>query len=293
MKIDLHSHSTHSDGKETVQQIFQYAAEAGLDALALTDHDTTAGWDEARIEAAKHGITFVPGIELTTESPNGVSVHLLAYLPAADNQRLVSTMNQLKVDRWERALKFITNLQREFAKLTVEQVVGDLDPFKVAIGKPHLADALIQLEYYSERAPQFGVGGPLHRDSAHYVENAGIPTIEAIEMVKAAGGVAILAHPLSRKHDNEPFVATQTLRSHFLELVDAGLAGFEVDHVEVFESERTWLVELATEKDLIMTGSSDYHGMTGKQNRLGDRTTSLEMLKRIEAQASGSAIQWA
>jgi len=293
MTIDLHIHSTHSDGKESVQQIFQYAAAAGISTLALTDHDTTAGWAEARIEAAKHGINFVPGIELTTESPSGVSVHLLAYLPDPENHRLVSTMNQLKVDRWERALKFITNLQREFTKLTVEHVVGDLDPLKVAIGKPHLADALIALEYYSERATQFGIGGPLHRASPHYVENAGIPTIEAIDMVRAAGGVAILAHPLARKNDDDPFVPTQTLRNHFLELIDAGLAGFEVDHVEVLKSEREWLVALATEKNLIMTGSSDYHGMDGKDNRLGDHTTAEAMLNRIEALATGSTIQWA
>ncbi len=102
-----------------------------------------------------------------------------------------------------------------------------------------------------------------------------------------------MAHPLSRHSGPEPFTPHPTMREHFLELIDAGIGGFEVDHREVKELQREWLVALAEEFDLIMTGSSDYHGMTGKPNRLGERNTSLEMLKRIEAAASGSAIQWA
>jgi predicted metal-dependent phosphoesterase TrpH len=293
MTIDLHSHSTHSDGKESVEQIFQYAAEAGITALALTDHDTTAGWDEARVEAAKHGITFVPGIELTTESPEGKSVHLLAYLPDAANQPLIVAMDKVKVDRYNRLIEFIKNLQREFPELNLEIVLNGVDPLKVAVGKPHLADALIALGKFKKRGIQFKPGGPLHKDSDHYVENKGIPTLLAIKLVKEAGGVPILAHPLARKNENEPFEPTEKLRGHFLAMISAGLAGFEVDHVEVFEKEREWLIDLAKEFNLIMTGSSDYHGMDGKPNRLGDYTTTEEMLKRIEAQATGSAIQWA
>jgi hypothetical protein len=293
MKIDLHSHSTHSDGKESVEQIFQYAAEAGVTALALTDHDTTAGWAEASIEAARHGITFVPGIELTTESPDGKSVHLLAYLPDAANQELITAMDKVKVDRYNRLVEFIKNLQREFTEINLEVVLNGVDPFKVAVGKPHLADALISLGKFTDRAEQFQEGGPLHKDSEHYVENKGIPTLDAIKLVKDAGGVPILAHPLARKNENVAFQPTENLRKHFVAMITAGLAGFEVDHVEVFEKERQWLIDLAKEFDLIMTGSSDYHGMDGKPNRLGDHTTSEDMLKRIEAKATGSSIQWA
>jgi predicted metal-dependent phosphoesterase TrpH len=293
MKIDLHSHSTHSDGKESVAEIFDHAAKSGITALALTDHDSTAGWDEARVEAKKRGITFVPGIEITTESPDGKSVHLLAYLPDAANQPLVDAMDKVKVDRYNRLLAFIKNLQREFVELDLDGVLKGLDPMRVAVGKPHLADALIDLGKFTERAVQFQKGGPLHKDSEHYVENKGIPTLEAIKLVKDAGGVPILAHPLARKNEDEVFVPSEKLRSHFVAMIEAGLAGFEVDHVEVFEKEREWLVNLATEYDLIMTGSSDYHGIDGKPNRLGDHTTSEEMLKRIEAKATGSTIQWA
>lgn len=293
MKIDLHSHSTHSDGKESVEQIFQYAAQAGLSALALTDHDSTAGWDEARVEAKKHGITFVPGIEVTTESPDGHSVHLLAYLPDAANQPLIDAMDKVKVDRYNRLIEFVKNLQREFTELNLDVVLNGIDPMKVAVGKPHLADALISLGKFTKRGIQFEPGGPLHKDSDHYVENKGIPTLEAIRLVKEAGGVPILAHPLARKNEDEVFQPSEMLRSHFVAMIDAGLAGFEVDHVEVLEKEREWLVNLAQEFDLIMTGSSDYHGMDGKSNRLGDHTTSETMLKRIEAKATGSSIQWA
>ena len=293
MKIDLHSHSTHSDGKESVAQIFEYAAKAGISALALTDHDTTAGWDEARIEAKKHGITFVPGIEVTTESPEGKSVHLLAYLPDAANQPLIDAMDKVKVDRYNRLIEFVKNLQREFSELNLEVVLNGIDPMKVAVGKPHLADALIALGKFEKRGIQFEPGGPLHKDSDHYVENKGIPTLEAIRLVKEAGGVPILAHPLARKNEDEVFVPSEKLRSHFVAMIDAGLAGFEVDHAEVLEKEREWLMKLAVEYDLIMTGSSDYHGMDGKPNRLGDHTTTEEMLKRIEAKATGSSIQWA
>ncbi len=293
MKIDLHSHSTHSDGKESVEQIFQYAAEAGITALALTDHDTTAGWDEARVEAAKQGITFVPGIELTTESPLGKSVHLLAYLPDPKNLALVNAMNTVKAARYDRLLTFIAKLQDGYPELTLEHVIGDLDPLKVAVGKPHLADALIALGKFDEREIQFLPGGPLHKNSPFYVENKGMPTLEAIRMVRAAGGVPVLAHPLTRGRDESKFEPNETVRSHFLEMIKAGLGGFEVWHREVDETARAWLIALAGEFGLVTTGSSDYHGKDGKPNLLGENTTTEEMLKRIEAQATGSAIQWA
>lgn len=292
MKIDLHAHSKHSDGTETIAEIFSEAQTANISVLAITDHDSTAGWEEARAESSTRGITFVPGIELTTESPDGHSVHVLAYLPDPNYEPLISKMNQLKIARWDRALQFISNLQREFEGLTIEGVVGDRDPMKVAIGKPHLADALIALGFFPERDIQFKTGGPLHKHSDHYVEVDGIPVIEAIGLIRAAGGVPILAHPLATSRTEREFAPSATLRTHFLAMIKAGLAGFEIDHRDVGPDARIWLGELAQEFDLITTGSSDYHGVLGKPNKLGENTTSLEMLKRIESQASGSKINW-
>jgi predicted metal-dependent phosphoesterase TrpH len=292
MKIDLHSHSTHSDGKETVQQIFQYAAEAGLDVLALTDHDTTAGWDEARVEAAKHGITFVPGIEITTKH-HDVSVHMLAYLPDPNYAPLIERLDEVRNSRETRIERYVENLQADYPGLTMDGVRATLAEEGKSLGRPHIADALVALGVFPDRTPAFD--GPLHKSSRHFVPSEGLETIEAIQLIRAAGGVPVMAHPMARsgKDKSQELVITDKHRERFVEVIEAGLGGFEVDHVEVGSVAKNWLVSLAEEFDLVMTGSSDYHGLLGKPNRLGDHTTSLEMLKRIESQATGSVIQWA
>ena len=291
MKIDLHCHSTHSDGKESVAQIFQYAAEAGIDVLALTDHDTTAGWAEARIEAARHGITFVPGIEVTTKHHN-VSVHMLAYLPDPNYEPLITRLKEVRISRETRIERYVENLKPYYADLTMDAVRATLKEEGKSLGRPHIADALKELGYFEKREEVFD--GPLHKEHPAYVPSEGISTVEAVKLIRAAGGVAVMAHPLARdKKDPEEIVITEKHRERFVEVINAGLGGFEVDHREVGKKAKAWLVSLAEEFNLIMTGSSDYHGMDGKPNLLGENTTSLEMLKRIEAQATGSAIQWA
>ena len=288
MKIDLHSHSTHSDGKETVQQIFQYAAEAGLDALALTDHDTTAGWDEARAEANKHGMTFVPGIEITTKH-HGVSVHMLAYLPDPTYEPLIQRLKEVRESRETRIERFVENLKSEYSDINMDRVRETLKEEGKSLGRPHIADAMVNLGIFADRTEAFD--GPLHKEGPFFVPSPGLDTIEAVKLIRAAGGVPVMAHPMARS--GEELVITSKHRESFLEVIEAGLGGFEVHHREVGTVAREWLTGLAVEFDLLVTGSSDYHGMTGKKNRLGENTTSLEMLKRIEAQASGSTIQWA
>lgn len=288
MKIDLHSHSTHSDGKESVAQIFQYAAEAGLSALALTDHDTTAGWDEARTEAAKHGITFVPGIEVTTKH-HGVSVHMLAYLPDPNYEPLTSRLQEVREARETRIERYVENLRTEYKTLTMDAVRATLSEEGKSIGRPHIADAMVNLGYFGHRNDAFA--GPLDKHSVFHVPSGGIHTVEAVKLIRAAGGVPVMAHPMARS--GEDLVITEKHRERFWEIIHAGLGGFEIHHREVGDIAREWLTGLASEFNLVLTGSSDYHGMTGKDNRLGENTTDLEMLKRIEAQASGSTILWA
>lgn len=288
MKIDLHAHSTHSDGKESVQQVFQFAAEAGLTALALTDHDTTAGWDEARVEAAKHGITFVPGIEVTTKH-NEVSVHMLAYLPDPNYLPLVNRLKEVRESRETRIERFVENLQGTYADLTMDGVRANLKEEGKSLGRPHIADALVDLGIFEDRTGAFE--GPLHKKSPFFVPSEGLDTIEAVKLIRAAGGVPVMAHPMARSGDE--LVITQLHRERFIEVIEAGLGGFEVEHREVGEVARKWLTDLAKEFDLVTTGSSDYHGMTGKKNRLGEYTTEEPMLLKIEAQATGSTIQWA
>jgi predicted metal-dependent phosphoesterase TrpH len=288
MKIDLHSHSTHSDGRESVEQIFQYAAEAGLNALALTDHDTTAGWDEARVEAAKHGITFVPGIEITTKH-HDVSVHMLAYLPDPNFLPLSNRLREVRESRETRIERFVENLKGEYQGLTMEGVRATLKEEGKSLGRPHIADALVDLGIFDDRTGAFD--GPLHKQSPFFVPSEGLDTLEAVKLIRAAGGVPVMAHPMARSDDD--LVITPLHRERFIEVIEAGLGGFEVRHREVGEVAREWLTALALEFDLVVTGSSDYHGMSGKKNRLGENTTDEVMLRKIEEQATGSTIQWA
>lgn len=290
MKIDLHSHSTHSDGKESVEQIFEYAATAGLNALALTDHDTTAGWDEARVSAKNHGITFVPGIEITTNH-NETSVHMLAYLPDASYEPLQRTLAEIRVNRGTRIERYVEKLRAHYTTLTMDAVRATLMEEGKSLGRPHIADAMANLGLVENREDAFA--GPLDKDADYYVPSAGIDTVEALKLIKAAGGVAIMAHPMARGDKKNDLVITEQDRENFVALIREGLDGFEVNHREVGDVARAWLTGLVQEFDLIMTGSSDYHGIDGKPNRLGERNTDLEMLKRIEAKATGSSIQWA
>jgi predicted metal-dependent phosphoesterase TrpH len=288
MKIDLHSHSTHSDGKESVAEVFQHAAEAGIDVLALTDHDTAAGWDEACEAAKSHSLTFVPGIEITTKH-HEVSVHLLAYLPNANYEPLVNRLAEVRLARETRIERYVENLQTEYRNLTMDAVRQTLREEGKSVGRPHIADAMVNLGIFAHRDEAFA--GPLDKHSVFHIPSGGINTIEAVKLVRAAGGVPVMAHPMARS--SKDLVITAKHRERFVEVIEAGLAGFEVHHREVGEVARNWLTSLAEEFDLVLTGSSDYHGITGKQNRLGENTTSFEVLKRIEAQATGTTIQWA
>jgi predicted metal-dependent phosphoesterase TrpH len=148
---------------------------------------------------------------------------------------------------------------------------------------------MVNLGIFAHRDEAFA--GPLDKHSVFHIPSGGINTIEAVKLVRAAGGVPVMAHPMARS--SKDLVITAKHRERFVEVIEAGLAGFEVHHREVGEVARNWLTSLAEEFDLVLTGSSDYHGITGKQNRLGENTTSFEVLKRIEAQATGTTIQWA
>jgi len=288
MRIDLHSHSTHSDGRESVETVFAEAAASNLQVLALTDHDTTAGWSEAQIAAEKCGVAFVPGIELTTTTHHGVSVHLLAYLPNGENLELQRAMAEVKESRGTRISRFIENLREGYPDLSHEAVLNGSDPADKAIGRPHIADALVSLGHFSDRTEAFS--GPLNKNSEFYVPNDGIDTIKAIGLVRSAGGVAIMAHPLARA--SKEFVSSDRVRGHFLELIEAGIGGFEIHHREVGDAARQWMASLAAEFDLITTGSSDYHGLDGKPNRLGENLTEFRMLERIQESATGTTIRW-
>ena len=281
-RIDLHTHSNRSDGTDSPDQVIRDAAAAGLDIVALTDHDTTSGWDAAREAARAAGIGFIPGIEVTSRANflNDAgervkfSVHMLAYLPDPENQALAVALQRSVEGRLER-LQQITELLAEDYDLVWEDVLEQIANGKTA-GRPAIADAMVAKGIFEERTPFFSIVSP---GTKYYVPTRTVPTPEeAIQLIRGAGGVPVIAHPMARVKNwpvDGPFPV-----AHFEAMIEAGLGGFEVYHRDVPESVRNWLTGLAQERGLVLTGSSDYHG-TGKLNRLGENLTPVWALEQI------------
>ena len=283
--IDLHAHTNHSDGKDTPTELVQNAAKVGIKILAITVHDTVSGWNEAITAAQSHGLGLIPGIEVSTRaltpSGHGVSVHMLAYLPDPNNQALITALNRTKESRMVRAREMVARLSKDYP-IDFELVLSQL-PEGSTIGRPAIADALVEAGIVPTRSDAFT--SILHRSSPYYVSEKSLDTIEAITLIRQAGGVSVMAHPLI---DFPPGAKREDLpRAHFETLIEAGLNGLEVDQRAVPNVAKVWLRDLGLNHNLILTGSSDYHGVGGKDNLLGENVTSPEMLDRIIDQASG------
>ena len=289
VKIDLHTHSTRSDGLDSPSQLIENAAAAGVSVIALTDHDTVSGWDEARVAAKKAGLGFVPGIEVTSVSdverfgqPIRISVHLLAYLPDPDHKSLEIVLGNTVATREARGRAIVEKLAEQIP-ITWQMVLDHLDK-GATIGRPAIADTLVTMGLVPDRSAAFDYY--LSTEGPFYVSHSTVSTIEAIGLIRASGAVPVIAHPLKGvgpETDPEDLPIT-----HFEEMIEAGLQGVEVYHRDVPETARKWLLELANKHDLIVTGSSDYHGLEGKPNRLGENTTSQEMLDRILELGTGT-----
>ena len=289
LKIDLHTHSKRSDGKDTPTEVVENAAKAGVDVLALTDHDTVKGWDEARSAAKTNGLGFIPGIEVTSVSDifiDGnkarISVHLLAYLPDPEHKALEVVLGDTVATRELRGRAIVDRLAEEIP-INWEMVMEHLQ-VGATIGRPAIADTLVTMGLVADRSEAFDYY--LSTDGPFYVSHSTVSTMEAIDLINQAGGVPVIAHPLTtvRPETNPEDLPLE----YFEEMIAGGLKGFEIYHRDVPEPARDWLRELAQKHDLIMTGSSDYHGLTGKPNRLGENTTSEEMLERIVELGTGS-----
>jgi predicted metal-dependent phosphoesterase TrpH len=289
VKIDLHTHSTRSDGLDSPSELIANAAKAGIDIIALTDHDTVSGWDEARGNAFELGLGFVPGIEVTSVSDIErfgrsilISFHLLAYLPDPDHKALEIVLGDTVATREARGRAIVEKLAEQIP-ITWEMVMDHLDK-GATIGRPAIADTLVTMGLVPDRSAAFDYY--LSTDGPFYVSHSTVSTLEAIGLIRAAGGVAVIAHPLKGVGpDTDP---EDLPMAHFEEMVAAGLQGVEVYHRDVPETARKWLLELAGKHDLIVTGSSDYHGVSGKPNQLGENTTSQEMLDRILLLGTGT-----
>ena len=271
MKIDLHTHSSRSDGTDSPAELIFRAAALGLSTVALTDHDTFAGLEEAAEVARRVRIGFVPGAEFST-SFDDRHVHLLGYWVDQENAALLAEMQAALDSRVNRLPLTLGKLADLGMSISVEDVLAQATN-SVTLGRPHVADALVAKGYVANRTQAFAeylaTGGPA------YVKSRYTPLIEMIELIHNAGGVAILAHPLAKGRGELSFSEVERLVSEF------GVDGFEVDHQDHSQQERAVLREIGDSLGSIMTGSSDYHG-TGKLNHeLACNTTSVEMLERL------------
>src|SRR5918994_7428199 len=250
---DLHLHSVHSDGTESPAQVMAAAHRFGLRTAALTDHDTTSGWAEAAEAAASLGMTFVPGMELSARH-EWRSVHVLAYLVDPDDGALRAMTDRIRSSRLERARTMADRIGRDF-DLHWDDIVAQTSD-GATVGRPHIADALVAKGHVRDRAEAFS--GILSPGGDYYVALYAPDPVTAVELVVGAGGVAIIAHPAGRAGLLPTPLLNRMLR--------AGLGGFEVGHRENLDSGIRTLRELSADRDLILTGSSDYHGL-GKPNQ--------------------------
>lgn len=270
LKIDLHTHSTASDGTRTPAEVMDDARNAGLDVVALTDHDTVSGWDEARTHS--QGLVFVPGAEVSCKTSDGISLHLLGLGFDPLNEELSATLAVTRDDRLPRMQKMVDNLAAAGYKITMEQVWEQV-PEGATLGRPHLADALVAAGTVKTRDEAFTE--LLHNGSPFYAGHIAPLPAEAVRMVKSAGGVAIFAHPGASKR------GAVVEREEIEEMTAAGLDALEVDHRDHDEATRERLRALAAELGLLCTGASDYHG-TGKLNAIGENLTDPKVWEELQ-----------
>ncbi|WP_417216307.1 PHP domain-containing protein [Arthrobacter sp.] len=278
MLIDLHAHSNISDGTETPAQLVAAAAAAGLDVVALTDHDQTSGWAEAGEAALELGIGLVPGMEISCKAAQGTSVHLLSYLHDPADPDLLEEINKARGARIDRARHMVELIAEDYP-ITWDLVAEQSTP-GATLGRPHIADALVAAGVVSDRSEAFATVLTSH--SRYYVGHYAVDPVRAVELVRAAGGVPVFAHPMAELRGRVVAPAV------FEEMIDAGLLGLEIDHRDNSPEGRGFLHRLADRHGLIVTGSSDYHGR-GKPNRLGENTTEPAMLGRVLEAGTGSA----
>ncbi|MEU4682161.1 PHP domain-containing protein [Streptomyces xinghaiensis] len=278
MRIDLHTHSTASDGTDTPAELVRNAAATGLDVVALTDHDTVRGHAEAAA-ALPEGLTLVTGAELSCRTSGGTGLHLLAYLFDPDEPELERERELVRDDRVPRARAMVAKLRDLGVPVTWEQVAriaGD-----GSVGRPHIATALVELGVVGS-VPDAFTPDWLADGGRAYAEKHELDPFAAVRLVRAAGGVTVLAHPLAARrgvaHIGEDEIA---------ELAGAGLDGVEVDHMDHDATARARLRALAGDLGLLTTGSSDYHG-SRKSCRLGEYTTDPEIYGEIVRRATGA-----
>ena len=277
--IDLHTHTTCSDGTDSPRELVNKAIVQGIEVLGITDHDTTSGWQEAT-QSLRGSLQLALGAEISCLTNDGISVHMLGLLFDPLHEEMQQVLEETRDGRLPRMRKMIEKMRAEGMDISIEDVEKAM-PIGATMGRPHLADALVSKKIVKSRDEAFI--DLLHNDSRFYVSHAAPTPVEAIALIRRAGGVAVIAHPFASHRG-------QILKPEdFSDLVSAGLNGIEVDHRDQNPDERAMLRVIALELDLVMTGSSDYHG-TGKLNSLAENHTSREQWQKLEAQADARRV---
>jgi len=273
MRIDLHTHSSVSDGTDAPASLVARAAAGGLDVVALCDHDTFDGLAEALAAGAREGIRVVPGIEISA-GRRGVSVHLLGYGCDVGDGALGAELAAIRQGRDGRVPAMLAKLAALGMPLDAQEVADQVGG-SPSVGRPHIADAMVAKGYVASRDEAFASfladGGPA------FVPRYQVEVGRGVDLVHGAGGVAVIAHPWAR-------VSRSVLDEDVLvQLAAAGLDGIEVDHGDHDQATREHLREIAARAGLLVTGGSDYHG-TGKTGHdPGSCLTAPDMFAEIES----------
>jgi len=277
--IDLHTHTNCSDGTDSPRELVNKAIVQGLEVLGISDHDTTSGWKEAT-ETLRGSLKLALGSEISCLTRDGISVHMLGLLFDPEHAEMQQVLEETRDGRLPRMRKMIEKMRAEGMDISMADVEQAM-PTGATMGRPHLADALVAKKIVKSRDEAFV--DLLHNESRFYVSHAAPTPAEAIALIRRAGGVAVIAHPFA-SHRGQILKAED-----FSELVAAGLNGIEVDHRDQNPDERAMLRSIAKELDLVITGSSDYHG-TGKLNSLAENHTHREQWEKLETQANARRV---
>jgi len=277
--IDLHTHTTASDGTDSPAALVNKALSAGITTLAITDHDSTSGWGEA-VAALRSPLSLVLGAEISTLTLDGISVHMLGLLFDGEDISMQNMLAESRDTRIPRMRKMIDLLAADGIKISIEDVMA-ATPVGATLGRPHLADALVRNKVVATRDEAFLE--LLSNSSKYYVTHAAPTPEAAIRQINQAGGVAVIAHPFASRRGE--VISADT----FAHLVSAGLHGIEVNHRDHSQAEREQLAQIADQLGLVQTGSSDYHG-NGKLNELGENLTDPAQWAHLESLASARRV---
>ena len=277
MRADLHVHSTASDGTDPPAEVMRRAARAGLDVVALTDHDTVAGHAEARAAVGPlyPPLALLPGMELSGRL-DGRSLHMLAYLFDADQPELSAELTRIRDDRVLRARAMVDKLAGLGVDVSWEQVAAIAG--QAVVGRPHIARAMADSGAIASPREAFTRDWIADGGRA-YVGRYALDPVRAIGLVRAAGGVTVLAHPRAGRD-------TRVTDEQITRLAAVGLVGLEVFHPDQSGAERARLLALAHDLDLVATGGSDDHGRL-TDYRLGCETTSGEAYQDLLSRVPG------